>query len=279
VAVEKELHKRISRHYSRLRRRAHAARIYKVKTGLCPGKAPKDPRSWLLYGFHPFRERQRLERTGRAINQRLHDGTFQPLPVLERVIRKTGGGTRSVTVLSVRDAAASRWLYDRLMKRYGWMLSSYAFAYRRDRNHREAVLYLYRTLQKHKRIWTVECDFASFFDSIDHAYLRHVRDLLVELDVVRGNHHAHAPDSKNALDPVLPGENVAFAYSSRRVRTALHHALAPPIQNAATRNVEARPNSPAFDAYGRGSSRVPFPDRAPFLPTGRTFLTGLWAKK
>jgi RNA-directed DNA polymerase len=174
VALEKELHKRISRHYSRLRRRAHAARIYKVKTGLCPGKAPKDPRSWLLYGFHPFRERQRLERTGRAINQRLHDGTFRPLPVLERVIRKTGGGTRSVTVLSVRDAAASRWLYDRLMKRYGWMLSSYAFAYRRDRNHREAVLYLYRTLQKHKRIWTVECDFASFFDSIDHAYLRHV---------------------------------------------------------------------------------------------------------
>jgi hypothetical protein len=94
--------------------------------------------------------------------------------MLERVIRKRGGGTRSVTVLSVRDAAASRWLYDRLMKRYGWMLSAYAFAYRRDRNHHDAVLYLSRTLQKRKTIWVVECDFANFFDSIDHGYLRQV---------------------------------------------------------------------------------------------------------
>jgi hypothetical protein len=43
------------------------------------------------------------------------------------------------------------------------------------------------------------------------------RDLLVELDVMRGDDDAHATDSEDALDAVLPGEHVAFAYTCRRV--------------------------------------------------------------
>jgi hypothetical protein len=47
--------------------------------------------------------------------------------------------------------------------------------------------------------------------------------------MVSGDHDPHAPDAEDALNSVLPREDVAFAYTSRRLRTALHHALAPPI--------------------------------------------------
>jgi hypothetical protein len=45
--------------------------------------------------------------------------------------------------------------------------------------------------------------------------------------MVRGDDDPHAANPKDALDPVLASEDVAFAYTGRRVRTALHDALAP----------------------------------------------------
>jgi len=54
-------------------------------------------------------------------------------------------------------------------------------------------------------------------------------DLLVELDVMRGDDDPHPTDPEDALDAVLAGENVAFPDARRsRVGTVLDHSLRPP---------------------------------------------------
>ena len=55
-----------------------------------------------------------------------------------------------------------------------------------------------------------------------------MRDLLVELEVVRRDDDAHAADAEHPLDAVLAREDVPFAHRGRRVRTALHQPMAPP---------------------------------------------------
>ena len=81
------------------------------------------------------------------------------------------------------------------------------------------------------------------------------RDLLVELDVVRGDDDAHAAGAEDALDAVLAREDVAFANPGHRVWTALHHALAPPRPESWSEGCEAQPGTRPFQARLPCSSR------------------------
>jgi hypothetical protein len=67
------------------------------------------------------------------------------------------------------------------------------------------------------------------------------RHLLIEPDVMSGDDDAHAARSKHAVDAILSVEDVALAYSSRRVGTALRHALAPSIPGAKQRQRKPSP--------------------------------------
>ncbi len=78
------------------------------------------------------------------------------------------------------------------------------------------------------------------------------RDFLVEMDVMSGDDHAHAADSKNTLDAIFAGEDIALAYSRCRVGIALHHTLAPPRHEAQAGGCQ--PDSSAFHARTRSSS-------------------------
>ena len=79
------------------------------------------------------------------------------------------------------------------------------------------------------------------------------RDALLELQVIRGDDDSHASRSEHALDAVFADDDVAFAYSNDRVRTALHHALALPIYKAAAWSAEAQPTRGPFHAPRGGA--------------------------
>ena len=51
------------------------------------------------------------------------------------------------------------------------------------------------------------------------------RHLLVELEVVRGDDHAHAPDAEDALDAILAGEDGAGLDAGDEVGGMAHASL------------------------------------------------------
>src|SRR5262249_2895757 len=59
------------------------------------------------------------------------------------------------------------------------------------------------------------------------------RDFVVELDVLRGDDDAHAPDSEHLADAVFAGENFAFTYRSRH-----RPRKSPRVRAASTKEAE-----------------------------------------
>lgn len=49
------------------------------------------------------------------------------------------------------------------------------------------------------------------------------RDLVVQVDVLRSDYDAHAAGAQDLLDPVLAGQDVAFAHPANAVETAVLH--------------------------------------------------------
>ncbi len=70
------------------------------------------------------------------------------------------------------DSAVAHYLYRELLRRNGHRFSSYSFAYRPDRTAHFAVEHLFKAVQRRKKLFIVEYDFAKYFDTISHDYLR-----------------------------------------------------------------------------------------------------------
>ena len=124
--------------------------------------------------FDPVHVRSRRAVFKHALEKKLSNGTYEPLPALMREIEKPDGGVRHVIELAVPDLAVSLHLFRRMMHEHGSKLGDHAFAYRLDRadlNAAAAVDHIRRALHEHPRLFVVEFDFKDFFDSIDHAYL------------------------------------------------------------------------------------------------------------
>ena len=103
-------------------------------------------------------------------------GCYQPRPSIKVQVPKTTGGTRGINIFTVVDSAVSRWLFDNLLKRNFPGFSSYAYAYRVDRNAQHAIEYISGALSNKRRAYVLEYDFTKYFDSIDHEYLLSVID-------------------------------------------------------------------------------------------------------
>ena len=121
--------------------------------------------------FNPFHVYKRRSQIARAVAKKIRLGTYAPEPPELKEIPKTSGGTRQVTVYQIPDQAVSRLIYEQLLRKNRHRFSSFAYAYRDDRNVHFAIQDIAVELKQNARVFVAEFDFSKFFDSIDHGYL------------------------------------------------------------------------------------------------------------
>jgi RNA-directed DNA polymerase len=158
---------------SRQRSAALLRMRFRRRTGKTPGKpAHSTPRYWELdQQFNPFYVRAHAKSIAHALASKIRPGDYEPRPSIKIQVPKTSGGTRGINIFTVVDAAVSSWLFESLLKRNFPAFSSYAYAYRLDRNAQHAIEYISGALASKRRAYVLEYDFAKYFDSVDHAYL------------------------------------------------------------------------------------------------------------
>ncbi len=121
--------------------------------------------------YNPFYVIHHRRQIAKAIATKLCQGTYKPNPPHIVSMPKDRGGTRSISVYQIPDAAISRWLYERLLRKNRHRFSSFSYAYRNDRNVQFAIQDIAADLRYYTRTFVSEFDFSDFFGSISHDYL------------------------------------------------------------------------------------------------------------
>lgn len=139
----------------------------------------RKPESWESSpAFNPYLVRKRSGVIAHSMTEKLRNGTYLPHPPTSFSVPKGSGGTRLINTFAIADEVISKRLYRSLMRKNAARLSSYAFAYRRDRTPHDAISYIYNDVKSEQRLFVAEYDFKSFFDRISHDYLwETMRDL------------------------------------------------------------------------------------------------------
>jgi RNA-directed DNA polymerase len=130
------------------------------------------PQHWLKdRRFDPFYVKKNAKSIARSITKKILNRTYCPEPVCELEVPKNGGGVRKVNIYQIPDAAISTLFYRKLLKKNRHRFSSFAYAYRNDRNVHFAIQDIFVELSQNSRMFIAEFDFAKFFDSISHDFI------------------------------------------------------------------------------------------------------------
>ena len=111
-----------------------------------------------------------LAEHGEAIRAQLLDGTYQPTPVREAAIPKSGGGVRKLGIPSVLDRVIQQSILQVLQPMFDPTFSEYSHGFRPGRNAHHAVCEAQRYIQEGKRV-VVDVDLETFFDRVNHDVL------------------------------------------------------------------------------------------------------------
>lgn len=134
---------------------------------------PVKPEHWDIdRKFNPFYVKKNAKSIAKSMARKISTGSYEPFPSVTAKIPKASGGTRSVTMYQIPDAAVSKLFYHRLLKKNRHRFSSFSYAYRNDRNVHFAIQDISIELSQSSRIFVAEFDFSKYFDSISHEYLR-----------------------------------------------------------------------------------------------------------
>lgn len=171
-AIKREALKLINR-YEAYHNNLHLEWVRSTKrTGSSPTKKVMKPSYW---GddrkFDPFYCKSKARAIARSIAKSINNGTYKPHPPHEKDIPKPSGGLRRLRIYQVPDAAVSKILYDRLLAKNKHRFSSFAYAYRDDRNVHFAIQDIFVDLSRDSRTFIAEFDFSDFFGNIGHKYL------------------------------------------------------------------------------------------------------------
>lgn len=170
--IEKECKKRIRKNTKRIRKIKQAGTIIERMTGIHQEKKLKKtiPFIWQREKqFNPYYVLKNASFYAKAVATSIKNGKYKPKPSLMFKIRKREPGrTREINVFSVVDAAVAKWLNENLIKNNAALLSSHAYAYRKDKNANHAINHLHFVATEHNKVFIGEYDFSDFHGNIQH---------------------------------------------------------------------------------------------------------------
>ena len=105
-----------------------------------------------------------------ALREQLLAGTYQPSPVKEQRIPKSGGGMRKLGIPTVRDRFIQQALLQVLQPMFDPGFSKHSHGFRPGRRAHDAVVEAQRYIQDGKK-WVVDVDLEQFFDRVNHDVL------------------------------------------------------------------------------------------------------------
>jgi RNA-directed DNA polymerase len=146
------------------------------------------PSVWSHGEFNPHHVRSHNEAVSRAIEKAMRSFTYSPLPPRTLLVTKATGGYRTISMFPIADELVSRKLFEALMQKNRSRLSSRSFAYRRDIGEQDAVRRLRAAVSERQRIFVCSYDLRSYFDAVDHGFIRSSIDQL-ELSLTRLERH------------------------------------------------------------------------------------------
>lgn len=237
--VEKQAQRTIRKHNLLIYRRNRELAKLEKRTGRKRKDVPStSPSRWFMdQQFNPFYVRNKAASLSHAIEAAIRARAYKPRPAVDISIPKPTGGSRTISVYTVPDAAVGTWLYDRLRTKNRSLLSEYAFGYRPDKNANDAVQRIATAIRGASRLFVVEYDFAKFFDSIDHGYLlkvlkTHFQTTIEERAVLRallsgksGNEEHYKSKTFNTRVAGIPQGNTISLFLANAVCYELDTAL------------------------------------------------------
>lgn len=105
-----------------------------------------------------------------TIRAQLLDGKYQPLPVREVEIPKSGGGVRKLGIPSALDRFIQQSILQVLQPMFDPTFSEHSYGFRPGRNAHQAVCAAQQYIQEGKRV-VVDLDLEKFFDRVNHDVL------------------------------------------------------------------------------------------------------------
>lgn len=134
----------------------------RLKRDAAPGV---DGVTWDEYG-------EQLEARLIDLQDRIHRGSYHPPPVRRVYIPKPGGVQRPLGLPTVEDKIVQQAVRMILEPIYEPMFLGFSYGYRPGRSAHDALDALATVLVKGRTNWVLDADIRSFFDSIDHEWLK-----------------------------------------------------------------------------------------------------------
>jgi group II intron reverse transcriptase/maturase len=132
-----------------------------------------------------------LDRNVQNISRRVLNGSYQFYPFREKDVEKPGGGVRTLSIASIRDALVQRQLYEALYESAEAMfaqprLDQVSFAYRRGKSAPYAAHRIWQAYRRDGYCYAFDADLRKFFDTLDHDRLMELVHAWISRDSVAG---------------------------------------------------------------------------------------------
>lgn len=134
---------------------------YRLKKNAAAGV---DGETWAQYG-------EQLDARLTELQDRVHRGSYHPQPVRRVHIPKADGRTRPLGIPSLEDKVVQQAVRMLLEPIYESDFVGFSYGFRPNRSQHQALDALYVALGG-KANWVLDADIRSFFDTIDHGWLR-----------------------------------------------------------------------------------------------------------
>ena len=129
---------------------------------------------------------QELESHVRDLHQRLRTMRWRHQPIRRVHIPKENGKSRPIGISSIEDKIVQEALREILDVLYEPLFCDFSYGFRKGRSAHDALRALYQVLYRGKRMWVLELDVQSYFDSIDRKMLLELlRERVVDGSLLR----------------------------------------------------------------------------------------------
>ena len=110
----------------------------------------------------------------------LSSGSYFPLPVLSKAIKKDNGKSRILGIPTVRDRIAQQVIKDHIETRFESVFDESSYGYRPGKSAHDALASVTKGVRQQD--WVIDLDISSFFDEVNHDLLNRALVLHIEED-------------------------------------------------------------------------------------------------